>query len=62
MLTELLKNKNFLDKFSEVFKFCFGLTLLSILVIKVPNEAAQLLNVVAGFVLGGTKLRSKIGL
>ncbi len=56
------KHKYLIDRGVELFKFCFTIGLLCFLVIKAPNEAAQIVTVAGAFVLGGTDAIKKLGI
>jgi len=49
------------SKLVDLIKFCFTLGLLCFLVVKAPSELSQIVSAAAAFVLGGSKLKSKLG-
>ena len=54
--------KFIINKCIELIKFIFILGLLCFLVIKLPNQTSEIVKYVGMFILGGSKLRSKLGL
>jgi hypothetical protein len=58
----LINNKYLINKLFGLIKFCFSLGLLAFLVIKAPDQSSQVVNLVAAFLLGGSKLSMKLGL
>jgi hypothetical protein len=53
--------KHRLNKVLGLLKYCFTLGLLCFLVVKAPNQTTQLVAVAGGFILGGSKIKSKLG-
>lgn len=54
--------KHRLNKTIDLLKYCFTLVVLSFFVIQAPNEASKVATTVGAFVLGGSKVRGKLGL
>ena len=54
--------KYIVAKVVELIKFCFAASLLCFLMIKAPTQASQIVAAAGAFVLGGTGMKSKIGL
>jgi hypothetical protein len=46
------------NKATEAFKFCFTVALLCFFIDKAPNEASQVVNIAAAFVLGSAGAKS----
>ncbi|HWO07583.1 MAG TPA: hypothetical protein VNM40_03290 [Candidatus Paceibacterota bacterium] len=55
------KHEYLIDRGMELFKFGFTVALLGFLIWKAPNESAQIISLAAAFILGGTKVREKLG-
>ena len=60
-MKEFVNNKHLVNKLVELLKYALTLIVLYFLVLKAPNEISNLVTIIAGFVLGGSKLPSKIG-
>lgn len=54
--------KHRINKTTELLKYCFTLVILCFFMIKAPNQASQVVSTVGAFVLGGSKIRSRLGL
>ncbi len=54
--------KHVINKVVELMKFIFTLGLLYFLVIKLPGEASAIVKYAGAFILGGSRLRSRLGL
>ncbi len=51
-----------LDKLVGFAKFCLALGTLCFLAFKTPGQTSQIVSVAAAFILGGSKVGSKLGL
>ncbi len=61
-MTTLDYRKHRLNKAIELLKYCFTLVTLCFFMIKAPNQASQVVSTVGAFILGGSKIRSRLGL
>lgn len=60
-MVQLEYKKHRLNKFIELFKYCFTLCMLCFLVAKAPDQTSQIVTASAAFILGGSKLKTKLG-
>ena len=60
-MLRLAHNKHFVNTVAGLIKFSLALGLLALLVVKVPEQASQIV-ATAALVFGGAKLGSKLGL
>ena len=58
----LLNNKYFLNKVFDLAKFVIIVGLFCFLIVKVPNDASRVIETAGAFILGGTKIRTKLGI
>lgn len=56
------KQKYLVDKIAELIRFCFTMLLLGFLAAKAPDQVAQIIAIVAAFLLGGSSVGSKVRL
>ena len=61
-MAHLEYKKHRLNKIVELLKYCFTLGLLCFLVIRAPAQIGQLVTVSAAFILGGSSLKSRLGI
>jgi len=58
----LLKNKHLVNTVAGAFKFIIASGMFCFMLWKVPEQAANIIAYAGAFILGGSKLREKIGL
>lgn len=57
-----LENKYLIGKGTELIKFSLTLGALCFMMVHAPDQAGQIMTTVGAFVLGGSKIKGKIGL
>ena len=53
--------KHRINKIVELLKYCFALGLLGFLIIKAPDQTERLISIAGAFILGGSKVKDKLG-
>lgn len=61
-LSLIINNKYLLDQIFGLTKFIIIVGLFCFLVIKAPNEVSNTIGIAGAFILGGSKIKSKLGL
>jgi len=61
-MSALLNNKHLVNKMTELVKFIVSAGLLYFMFLKTPDQAGNLISYAGAFVLGGSKVREKLGL
>lgn len=61
-MAKLSYKKYRLDKMIGLAKFCLALGMFCFLTFEVPDQTSQIVSAAAAFILGGSKVRSKLGL
>ncbi len=61
-MAHLLENKYLIGKGADLIKFSLTLGALCFLMVQAPDQAGQIIGTAGAFILGGSKLREKLGL
>lgn len=56
------EGNKYMEQGMGLLKYCFTLLLLYFLVLNAPDQASQLVTTAGAFILGASKLHSKLGL
>lgn len=61
-MKDMINNQNFINKSTSLIKFTLTLFFMCFLILKVPDQIGVVTNIAAAFVLGSSKIPTKIGL
>lgn len=53
--------RHLINKATELIKFCVALGLLAFLVVKAPGQIERIVTMTGAFILGGSKVKDKLG-
>lgn len=59
-MRKALQNRYLIAKAVELIKFCFAISLISFLLVKAPAQASQIVATAGAFLLGGSKIGTKV--